>query len=419
MNSRERILSVLNGEPCDHVPLTTWCFGFSPAPHLRWTRDGVERTYWYSLRMEHIHTLPQPWDLEDDFKRVLAWQSLGVDDFLDVSVPWSSSPQVTWTDAIVPAGGEDAFPLASRIYHTPSGSLRHAVRLTGEDPGRGWVIQPGIVPLFEDYNIQRGFRHAVTSLEDIPVIRHILQPPDSAGRAWFVGRMQAVKRFADEHGVPVQAWSAFGMDGVVWLTGVQNAVMMAVDAPEAFQELVDIVFQADYARTELAVQTPGVDLVVQRGWYSSTDFWSPRLFDRFVAPRLKELTALAHRHGKKFAYVMTTGVEKLGLRLADAGVDLLYFVDPVQDRLPLEWAGAHLAERMTLAGGTNALTLGSGDSERIRQEVRHAIEVLGPTNRFILHPLDAIFPDTPWEGIASMINAWREANGLPANPTDL
>ena len=47
---------------------------------------------------------------------------------------------------------------------------------------------------------------------------------------------------------------------------------------------------------------------------------------------------------------------------------------------------------MTMVGGTNALSLASGDPKRIRDEVRRAIEVLGPTNRFILHPMDAIFP---------------------------
>ena len=36
------------------------------------------------------------------------------------------------------------------------------------------------------------------------------------------------------------------------------------------------------------------------------------------------------------------------------------------------------------------------------------MDVLGPTNRFILHPVDAIFPDTPWSGIEAMIEAWKE-----------
>ena len=151
-----------------------------------------------------------------------------------------------------------------------------------------------------------------------------------------------------------------------------------------------------------------MDIVVQRGWYSSTDFWSPPLFDQLVYPHLAELAALAHQHGKKFGYTVTTGVEKLGPRIADAGVDLLYFVDPVLDRLSPERARDLFADRMTMAGGTNALSLACGDPKRIRDEVKRPIDVLGPTNRFILHPTDAIFPDTPQEGLLQMIEAWKE-----------
>jgi uroporphyrinogen-III decarboxylase len=99
---------------------------------------------------------------------------------------------------------------------------------------------------------------------------------------------------------------------------------------------------------------------------------------------------------------------RMGPRLADAGVDVLYFVDPIQDRISLEKARQLLGDRMTLVGGTNSLSLSSGDPKRFREEIRRAIEVLGPTNRFILHPADSIFPDTPWEGIKQMIEAWRE-----------
>jgi uroporphyrinogen-III decarboxylase len=67
---------------------------------------------------------------------------------------------------------------------------------------------------------------------------------------------------------------------------------------------------------------------------------------------------------------------------------------------------------MTLVGGTNALSLRCGDPNRIRDEVRQAIDVLGATNRFILHPVDAIFPDTPWSGVQTMIDAWKECQSL-------
>ena len=411
MNSRERILAACNGQPPDHVPLTTWCFGFQPPPHLRWQRNSREVRFWYSKRLEHIHTLPQPWELEDDFQRVLAWRALGVDDLLEVSVPWSMDPEVTWQDSRLPAGTAHSDPVLVREYHTPSGTLRHAVRQTAlhqEEPGEGWVVQSDYVALFEDLNLPRANEQAVHRPSDIAMVKHLYKAPDNEGRDWFASRMQAVSHFASENSVAVQAWPAFGIDAVVWLAGAEGAVLSAMEYPEAFQRLVETVAEADYGRTKLAAAHPAVDIIVQRGWYASTNFWSPRLFNKYMYPHIKTLASLAHQHGKKYAYVMTTGVEAFGPLLAEAGVDILYFVDPVQDRITLERARELLGDRMTLVGGINSLSLASGDRQRIRWEVQQAIRVLGPTHRFILHPVDALFPDTPWSGVETMIEAWQE-----------
>ncbi len=410
MTSRERILAACEGRAADHVPLTTWCFGLQPPAHLRWEREGQPRDYWYSMRMEHLHRTAVPWTLEDDFARVRAWRSLGVDDMLDVSVPWSMSPEVCFADSVISAGPGARYPVLVREYDTPAGRLRHAVRKTAPDPAHraGWPVQPDHVELLEDFNIPRAVEHAVSGPADVPAIRHLYAPPDEAQRRRFAERMEAVGAFAREAGVAVQAWPAYGMDAVVWLTGVEGAIMLALDEPAAFGELVEIIAATDYARTELALTSPDVDLVFQRGWYSSTDFWSPALFDRYVFGHLQELAALVHRHGRKLGYVMTTGVQTLGPRLADAGVDVLYFLDPVYDGVSLEWARQELAPRMTLVGGANALTVGEGDPARIAAEVRRAMDALGETQRFILHPLDALFPDTPWAGVEALIAAWKE-----------
>jgi hypothetical protein len=325
-----------------------------------------------------------------------------------VSVPWSTNPTVSFKDRRTPATGEQRYPVLHREYETPSGKLLHSVSETGEETADGWVVQPPHVPLIEDFNIPRAVKHAVADSRDVAAIRHLYAGPNAEATAWFNARMEQVGTFAAANGVPVQAWSAFGMDGVIWLTGVEGAILMSMDDPEAFGRLIDIVAEADYGRTELAAKSDGVDMVVQRGWYSSTEFWSPNLFDTFVYPHLEALTALAHKHGKKFGYVMTTGITTLGPRLADAGVDVLYFVDPVQDDITLEQARESIGDRMTIVGGTNALTVGSQDKNRIDEEVKKAIDVLGPTNRFILHPVDALFPDTPWEGVELLIEAWQK-----------
>jgi uroporphyrinogen-III decarboxylase len=131
------------------------------------------------------------------------------------------------------------------------------------------------------------------------------------------------------------------------------------------------------------------------------------LFDEFIYPHLCRLTELAHAHGKKFAYTMSTGVEILGPCLADAGVDVLYFIDPLMDAITLEMAAELFGDRMTVVGGISVISLNE-EKDQIREKVKKAIEIFGPTNRFILHPVDSLFPDTPWEGVEAMIEAWKE-----------
>jgi uroporphyrinogen-III decarboxylase len=250
--------------------------------------------------------------------------------------------------------------------------------------------------------------HAVSSPEDVPYIRYLYAPPDREAWDWLDRRMNSVVPFAREQGVAVQAWAAFGMDAVVWLCGTEGAILLAMDNPSAFAELMEIITETDLARVELAARHPGIDLIVERGWYSSTDFWSPALFDQFLVEHVSRLADLSHRYGKKFCYTVTTGVEILGPRLADAGVDVLYFVDPLLDGISMEKARDLLGSRMCLVGGANAITLSAKDPKMIEEEVRRAVAALGPSGRFILHPIDALFPDTPWEGVEMLIQTWRK-----------
>jgi hypothetical protein len=412
MNSRERLRSAWDGKGTDHIPLTFQCFGNPVPKHLRWCNGerGEEREVprWYTKRLEHIHTLPVSWSLEDEFRRVQAWLSLGVDDLIDVSVPWSVHPQVSWTNSRHDAAEGKQYPVLVREYRTPVGTLRHKVHQTGEELGEGWVIQPAQVSLMEDFNIPRGVKHAVSSPEDVPHIRYLYAPPDQEAARWLDERMVKVDPFAREQGVAVQAWAAFGMDAVVWLCGTEGAILLAMDHPEAFGELMDIITETDLARVELAARRPGIDLIVERGWYSSTEFWSPQLFDRYLLDHIRRLAELSHRHGKKFCYTVTTGVEILGPRLADAGVDVLYFLDPLLDGIPMDKARDLLGSRMCLVGGANAITLGTKDRKMIESEVFQAVDALGSSGRFILHPIDALFPDTPWEGVEMLIQAWEK-----------
>jgi hypothetical protein len=285
------------------------------------------------------------------------------------------------------------------------------VRKTGEDHPPGWVVQPDEVRLIEDFNIPRAVEHVVAGPEDIDRIAYLYQPPDEDGKAWFEDRMDRAADFATARGFPVQAWAGFGMDAAVWFSGTEGAIMLALDYPGAFGKLMEIITETDVKRAELAGARAGVDIIAGRGWYSSTDFWSPALFDSFVYPHIKALADTAHRFGKPFAYVMTTGIETLGPKLADAGVDILYFLDPIDPtaggNVSLSRLEELLGGRMTVFGGVSALTLNEKNPGEIERQVKAAIDSFGPTGRFVLHPVDALFPDTSWSGLEELIDVWK------------
>jgi uroporphyrinogen-III decarboxylase len=197
------------------------------------------------------------------------------------------------------------------------------------------------------------------------------------------------------------------MDAITWLCGVERTVMAAMTEPDFFQELVDVVSDFDRRRTEMMLEVGGVDVVVQRGWYSSTDFWSPSLFQRFLTPGIKRLAAMTHQASAIFAYAMTTGAMAMADQLLDASVDLLLYVDPTKEKTGLAAIKGKFKGRVALAGGiSSAVTLYGGSRQEIRQAVHTAIQELGPSG-FILAPVSSLTPDLSWPNVEAMIEAWR------------
>ena len=68
-------------------------------------------------------------------------------------------------------------------------------------------------------------------------------------------------------------------------------------------------------------------------------------------------------------------------------------------------AGSEYGRLETVNG---SITLGKGSAREIRAAVRDALSVFGRAGGFILSPVDALFPDTPWQNVRIMIEAWKE-----------
>ena len=342
------------------------------------------------------------------FERVKRWYDKGVDDILDMFAPWGHHPDVrvrSWREA--PSKGE-RYPLLCKEYETPAGVLRHVMHETDDDLGEEWPNQQDEVHLMDDFNVPRAVEQAVCGPEDLPKLRYLLSEPSADQLAAFRTYMTETREFCRTSGTLLTGWGPCGADGAIWLCGVEPAIFSAIDTPDFLDELLEIVYAYDKRCCELLVDE-GVDMIVFRGWYQTTRFWSPDMFDRFIAPRLKKLVDMVHQNDTKFAYTMSSGMMPLLDRFKDIGFDLLYHLDPVQGGADLAVVKQKLRGHIAVLGGMNsAVTVTRGDRDEIRDAVFHAVETLGPGGGLILNPVDCLYPDAPPENIETLIEAWRE-----------
>ena len=158
----------------------------------------------------------------------------------------------------------------------------------------------------------------------------------------------------------------------------------------------------------------GIDLLIRRGWYESTDFWSPSLYRRLIFPVLKREVEFTHQAGAKFGYVMTSGQIPLLDYFLESGLDSLIGVDPVQGTgIDLRLLKERLGRKICLWGGVNAyLTIARGTEREVEEAVEKSISILGPEG-FILSPVDVLPDDSgrTWNNMKTMVRTWKRMLG--------
>jgi len=153
--------------------------------------------------------------------------------------------------------------------------------------------------------------------------------------------------------------------------------------------------------------------VVRRGWYESTDFWSPALYERFLLEPLKAEVGLAHEAGATYDYVMNTGAMPLLPHFAEAGIDMLSNVDALAPYTDLRAMKQTFGRDHALCGGVNNhRVVEVGTEEQVRAAVHEVAELLAPGGGYIMAPGDALgyieVTDTVRRNFEVMIDAWRE-----------
>ncbi len=387
MTSRERMLAALDRREPDHVPCSFMLFN-SLKSTCRDYAEFIERQVELGL---------------DPFVQLPPRPPVVVNDHYNLhGLPVQYDPCVKireWKEQ----RADEACPLLVKEYHTPAGTLRAEVRQT-EDWRWG-----DHVPFLDDYIVPRSRKLLVTGPQDLEALRFLLVPPTPQETTAYLREAEPALGLAQRHHLLVAAGWGVGADLIGWIHGLDCLVYAAHDQPQFVVDMLDLI--ATWNRQRMTVMLrAGVDLFIKRAWYENLDFWSPAGWRRFLLPIVQADVALAHAHGARFGYLITSNCTKLLPLLVEAGIDAVIGVDP--HAWDLARAKAELGHRVCLWGGVNGhLTVEQGTPAQVEAEVADAMRILAPGGGFILSPVDNVREDTPTAraNVSALIAAWQTA----------
>jgi hypothetical protein len=352
---------------------------------------------------------------EDLYQLVIAERALGLDSFLFIptaprpqrldhpdlrGLPVRFAPQVEvreWRDET------DAGPVLCKEYLTPAGKLSTSVRLSADWPHGSYI------PFVDDYQVPRALKPLVTEARELEALRFLLTSPRGEDIIRFQEEAEKARAFAEDQGVLLVGGWGVGADMADWLCGIENFTLLIHDQPDFARALLDIIYEWNIQRMSIVLSAP-VDLYIKRAWYEGCDFLMPQFFREVMLPKLKSEVDLAHENGALFGYICSSGTLPMLDLYAEAGVDVLIGIDPIQGtHTNMEAMKRKAGDRVSFWGGVSgAVTVEMGSEDEVRAAVQRAIEALGPAG-FILSPVDNITIDSPqtWHNVDVFIDEWQ------------
>jgi hypothetical protein len=332
----------------------------------------------------------------------------------------------TWTEH---EGGETVF---CRRIDTPQGPLTQ--RVTQAD---GWPTEERFWP-FNDWVVPRSREFLVKPEQDLEKLPYLLGPFRDADIAALRESARAARRLADSRQVLLAGgWSSanalrmgddgvMGADGMAWLSGFVEVMTLSLTEPAVIREYMRVIHEWNLRQLQVYLDVTDAELIIRRGWYETTEFWTPAAYRTIVAPTLRREVEMVHQAGRLFGLITTSAFLPIVDDILDTGIDVLIGLDPeegkgtdvaaVKDRFR--------ARRRAIWGGVSgAVTVEQGTEADTERAVCRALEILGEGGGFILSPVDNVREDTPraWRNTERLIATWRRrqqgaAEGQGARP---
>lgn len=385
MDSYDRFLAAMRGDPVDRPPVACWL----GLPLLLKLTPGAG-TYADLYRL---------W-IDDPLSIVAAQERFGMDPMVltqcehpgevitypRLLLPWPDDALQTWRERREVVGTEADHLVVRRIVTTPEGELSYTYRL--------------------DNHARATFEHLVKRPEDLDLLR--FQPDPARLDISKLKRMvETVGRRAVFHHVTPGVW-----DEACQVRGINNLSLDMFDRPEWVHRLMRLITDRQL-RLMARLAEAGVQTI------NFNETWvgfgiSPAAFREFILPYDTEVVDAIHRAGMLVSYHNCGRARRLLELHADTGADALETLTPAgrSGDVDLADAAGRVGRRITLYGGFNEHVLYQGGPEDVRAEVRRCLDATRGA-RYILRSTGQIMAarEGNIEAMTEAVREWARAAG--------
>ena len=289
---------------------------------------------------------------------------------------------------------EGAATRVERTFHTPAGIL-HDVYVQ-PDPGGEYGVAPNC----------HWIEHLVKTRQDVERIPYLLPPTELVEKN--LASTRDFERQMGEAGIvayrPTVAPDAILVDAM----GLENALVASIEDPELFARLLGIAVK--WHQEVMRRILEGGFKIIYDVWYnfSLSAGWSPSFYRQWVMPILKANADIIHSYGAKMFHYDDGKLRNSIDCIVGAGADMLEtLTPPPSGDLDYQDVAAKYGGKICLIGGVDTVRLRFDSPAQIEQAVRDAIDIFGPTRKFILGLSDSIPDLTPEENVRAFIASAR------------
>ena len=214
-------------------------------------------------------------------------------------------------------------------------------------------------------------------------------------------------KFQKQYAILGGDWSPFWHD-LTDLLGMENMFIKMYTDPRLVNRILEKIMDY-YIEVNTRIFEEAADLIDI--FFIGNDFGSntgplldTKLFDRYIVPQLRQLTALGHHYGLKVMLHCCGGFRELIPSMIESGLDGLHAIQPSCRGMELRQLKRDFGDRIVFNGCIDSnFVLIQGTQEHVRRITEKTIDMMKPGGGFIAGAShDYLLEETPVENVHIM-----------------